>query len=1702
MIDEKLQQPLLSFPLRKRTRYARRASRARGRSSPTPPKAASDEAPAEAVKAATADAPPAPAMEAPTTGSRALAVEPSQADAPAEAPAVASAEALADTPAEVPSDVPADVPTTTPAESVTEAPKDLPIDTPADAPIEALNAAPADAPAATSAEIPADIPKDLPANTPTDAPVDSSTDSLAEASTPAPTDVPAATPADASTEIPADALTDAATGSSADLSKEVRTDTPTSAQNDSPVASSADVLAEAPKEASADAPGDVTAKVVEAKSAEATKSEPQEADAEAVETLAAMDAEASRSAEEIASEPVKPADDEPEETSKTITETPAEAEALEKAPQDITESAAASEDTKSKEASDEVKDTIPEDASKDLTPEPKILADEMNATEANSAPRVTEAPAVGIPTEAAAGEAQTEGKEVTGAKDDAPLMKTPTDETTETSTSDSHAPIKESLSKDAAVVEPPSDEDTMTNEPQAETLSQEAGNEDASDAKAPVEASPAAPEAISENAAETATDTVPGETTTKEVSVDGAPASTADVASPEATVEDGSKEPISSEEPTAESTSPEVPAHQATQAITGEAATPDVDSSEAVAKDALADGVTASAAAQPEASSPEAAAQDAPAADVPAEASGAKPQESPEKPDEEAVTRDTPDATVVAETSPATPKESTAKVSEAAAATETPDAGLTHASAVAPEEAPEQVEAGASAKDVPKTAPETSAEVASDKASDVDISVLSSMGSPDAEAPFETVPSKVEEASKVIDEVETKDAPVGEIPVETSEKVSEESSTKDSAPVIPEEASDDEAMTRNVSAVETAAETPLDTAQASHEGAEEKITEEPAAEDAPVAESLQATSAEIPQASHDNTASEASPEINDKSATDNKTSTAPAEEKPSNDKMSSEVSPTAEPTAETIRADDPADEKPSDDLPAVPQSEDPEAVQDKTIDAPKTAAVPSLDPPESTTKSREETPAISKAAVSPLAVQEDSGIGQQASTGVTDNDLPPVSPSGSTSQKTTDDQLAASDGPTSAEPLKAADDSAIQSQNMDSDDALSDATEEPNSPRASLDDSDDSHTRESVAESLETLSTATKEGPSQSSVPLETSAVAPGKTLETITGETQPETNIEESSVDRPESQSRNAETASVPDAVTTSDPTPAGTETTIASKPIADDNDDDDDNDLAHLQEESPAQAHQVPKSQSQTAQNLDQEHHEAPVGALEEPGSTVSQPEVGGSSDLDPMAGDSDERVDTESEGQLDTKESSAAPEKQHSGPAAATGPNSDSPAPVSGHVTTAEELAPETAPSGKTEEEASVSEGTASIPSIRLNEEKDDTIAPGTPLENTTAQDTKTSEAAEFAQPSSVESVAEATGLTSASGQGVDLVPSRQSSRSPLPVENTTVDGQEALFDDDSVATDNDEDLAGDKIKESIVSYKPEEDEGPPTARLPVDGITRFRGNEVKSYEHLRGSDDEKMDLDGEQNRHAFSGSPDSASDLGDFAPRDVTNVAWRDRSESVNSFSTMSSTPSSPVQSAVHSDRHDSAVRDAWPASLGAASRSRGYSQLTNNTSVGSTMDEFDPFRYDASSTAAKAGGIPSPPLPQSRDFDQPQEYGQTREMAQAKEATSPRDSPLAPPESQAAASRSSLAGSPMFAKLRGRFEGQPGANSQPDANPPRSGSPTPSRSPSGFFAPVGRERSSSLRKSVNARDESSAQSSLLGANEGASSTGRH
>ncbi|OHF03046.1 hypothetical protein CORC01_01804 [Colletotrichum orchidophilum] len=96
---------------------------------------------------------------------------------------------------------------------------------------------------------------------------------------------------------------------------------------------------------------------------------------------------------------------------------------------------------------------------------------------------------------------------------------------------------------------------------------------------------------------------------------------------------------------------------------------------------------------------------------------------------------------------------------------------------------------------------------------------------------------------------------------------------------------------------------------------------------------------------------------------------------------------------------------------------------------------------------------------------------------------------------------------------------------------------------------------------------------------------------------------------------------------------------------------------------------------------------------------------------------------------------------------------------------------------------------------------------------------------------------------------------------------------------------------------------------------------------------------------------------------------MVPRDVTNVPWHARNDSVphsmRSQSTLDSVASSPIHSALHADKHEPVIRDSWPASVHHLTRPRNDSSLTDR-------DEYDPFRDgdDGSKARGPSGSVGS------------------------------------------------------------------------------------------------------------------------------------
>ncbi|KAI0595734.1 hypothetical protein F4775DRAFT_346995 [Biscogniauxia sp. FL1348] len=147
---------------------------------------------------------------------------------------------------------------------------------------------------------------------------------------------------------------------------------------------------------------------------------------------------------------------------------------------------------------------------------------------------------------------------------------------------------------------------------------------------------------------------------------------------------------------------------------------------------------------------------------------------------------------------------------------------------------------------------------------------------------------------------------------------------------------------------------------------------------------------------------------------------------------------------------------------------------------------------------------------------------------------------------------------------------------------------------------------------------------------------------------------------------------------------------------------------------------------------------------------------------------------------------------------------------------------------------------------------------------------------------------------------------------------------------------------------------------------------------------------------------------------------FVPRDVTNLPWHARNDSVpqsmRSESTLDSAPSSPVHSTSSNQQyHEPVIRESWSTHTGSTGRLRNNSQLTDR----SASDEFDPFRFDTS----------KPIPPSSLDPD-----SQRRDPATATDS-----------QRLSSSNRNSLGGSPMFQKIRNLFEAPGAAGSEPTSS---------------------------------------------------------
>ncbi|KAI5919183.1 hypothetical protein F4810DRAFT_518882 [Camillea tinctor] len=308
-----------------------------------------------------------------------------------------------------------------------------------------------------------------------------------------------------------------------------------------------------------------------------------------------------------------------------------------------------------------------------------------------------------------------------------------------------------------------------------------------------------------------------------------------------------------------------------------------------------------------------------------------------------------------------------------------------------------------------------------------------------------------------------------------------------------------------------------------------------------------------------------------------------------------------------------------------------------------------------------------------------------------------------------------------------------------------------------------------------------------------------------------------------------------------------------------------------------------------------------------------------------------------------------------------------------------------------------------------------------------------------------------------------------PSPEEAYSPLPVETDTMHGHEDLFDDDAISFHSyeNEDLDRENINGQVFGQSTEYalNEVPDTPRAAVpnfggqhlseelhspiglqeteEKLPSPRENEghrealeiqeeaepmtptVSTTQARPGQDVINHELDNSlsapqglaasrhspESQHQTSLHSHSQQDEEDldpelFMPRDVTNLPWHARNDSMpqsmHSESTLDSPPSSPVHSAPSNQYHEPVIRESWSTHTGSTGRMRNDSQLTDQ----SASDEFDSFRYDT--------GKPMPP--NNIDLDSQRQ-----------------ETPTIDNQRLSSSNRNSLGGSPMFQKIRNLFE---------------------------------------------------------------------
>lgn len=188
---------------------------------------------------------------------------------------------------------------------------------------------------------------------------------------------------------------------------------------------------------------------------------------------------------------------------------------------------------------------------------------------------------------------------------------------------------------------------------------------------------------------------------------------------------------------------------------------------------------------------------------------------------------------------------------------------------------------------------------------------------------------------------------------------------------------------------------------------------------------------------------------------------------------------------------------------------------------------------------------------------------------------------------------------------------------------------------------------------------------------------------------------------------------------------------------------------------------------------------------------------------------------------------------------------------------------------------------------------------------------------------------------------------------------------------------------------------------------------------------------------------------------------FMPRDVTNLPWHARTDSVpmslHSQTTLSSGPSSPIHSSLAADRNEPVIRDSWPTpapsyqqylSSWTSGRPRGDSSLSSNGGGA----EYDPFKAQDVGVGTNGGGNGN-----ANNTTGPANKGSLynpfaqRARAESSVSATPSSSTSSPGR-----------GSMLFQKMRSVFE-NPAAGGSPEP-------PAPNRV-SGVFHGIGSKRSS-------------------------------